>query len=115
MARPRKSPEDRRALRVAFRLSAPDAEALAARAQAAGMPIGVFAREMALSGRVSVSRAEGPAFETLDQLRRIGVNLNQLTRAYHRRGVLPPDHLRGLCERIEALIVDAQEGGDDRA
>ena len=105
MARPRKDPHAKRDLRVAFRLSAPDAETLANRAKQAGLPVSTYARQMTLSGKVTVRPARATLdFETLDQLRRIGVNLNQLTRAYHRRGADEPGYLRDLCQQIEDVL-----------
>ncbi|WP_226562508.1 plasmid mobilization protein [Salipiger thiooxidans] len=109
MARPKKAPGDKRDLRVAFRLSAPDAEALGARAKAAGLSVGAYARMMALRGKVQVVTRPEPDFALLDQLRRIGVNLNQLAREQHRRGGHDPDYLRSLCEQIETMLSQAQE------
>ena len=111
MARPKKQPEDKRDLRVIFRLSAPDAEALGARAKAAGLPIGTYARTMALRGKVQVVTRTEPDFALLDQLRRIGVNLNQLAREQHRRGGHDPAYLHALCQRIESLIDQATAAG----
>ena len=110
MPRPKKSPEEKRDLRVAFRLSAPDAEALGTRAKAAGLSVGAYARHMALRGKLEVVTRQEPDFALLDQLRRIGVNLNQLAREHHRRGVHDPDYLHALCERIESLIDQATDG-----
>ena len=109
MARPKKAPNEKRDLRVAFRLSAPDAEALGARAKAAGLSVGAYARMMALRGKVQIVTRAEPDFETLDQLRRIGVNLNQLAREQHRRGHHDPDYLRHLCTEIETLLTQAIE------
>ena len=109
MARPKKAPEEKRDLRVAFRLSAPDAESLGARAKAAGLSVGAYARMMALQGKVQVVQRREPDFELLDQLRRIGVNLNQLAREQHRRGHHDPDYLRALCTQIEGLLAQTIE------
>lgn len=109
MARPKKAPDEKRDLRVAFRLSAPDAEALGTRAKAAGLSVGAYARMMALRGKVQVVTRAEPDFETLDQLRRIGVNLNQLAREQHRRGHHDPDYLHHLCTQIEGLLAQAIE------
>ena len=111
MARPKKAPDAKRDLRVAFRLSAPDAEALGARAKAAGLPVSAYARTMALGGTVRIVRSAEPDFALLDQLRRIGVNLNQLAREQHRRGGSDPDYLHHLCERIETLLTQAAGSG----
>ena len=111
MPRPKKSPEEKRDLRVAFRLSAPDAEALGARAKAAGLSVGAYARMMALKGKVQIVTRNEPDFALLDQLRRIGVNLNQLAREQHRRGHHDPDYLHHLCEQIETLLAQAIEDG----
>lgn len=109
MARPKKAPEEKRDLRVAFRLSAPDAEALGTRAKAAGLSVGSYARMMALQGKVQVVQRREPDFELLDQLRRIGVNLNQLAREQHRRGHHDPGYLHHLCDQIEGLLAQAIE------
>lgn len=102
MPRPKKSPEEKRDLRVAFRLSAPDAEALGTRAKAAGLSVGAYARHMALRGKLEVVTRQEPDFALLDQLRRIGVNLNQLARepspARRPRSRLSPRALRAHRE-----------------
>lgn len=109
MPRPKKSPEDKRDLRVAFRLSAPDAESLGTRAKAAGLSVGAYARHMALRGKLEVVTRQEPDFALLDQLRRIGVNLNQLAREQNRRGHHDPDYVHHLCTQIETLLAQAIE------
>lgn len=110
MPRPQKQPAEKRDMRVAFRLSAADAAALGSKAKDAGLSLSAYARQMALKGRVAVVRREAPDFAAIDQLRRIGVNLNQLTRAYHRRDADEPDYLRELCRQIEQVLDRAITG-----
>ena len=103
MARPQKQEADRQSRFVSFRVTADDAAEIAARAAAAGMSVSAYAREQATRGRVVVRQAGGLDAATLETVRRLGVNLNQITYAMHARGGrLPPEHadLCGLIDRV---------------
>ncbi len=43
----------------------------------------------------------------MDQLRRIGINLNQMTRKFHETGQQPPPELEPLLEKL-SVFVDEQ-------
>jgi hypothetical protein len=51
---------------------------------------------------------------TFDQLRRIGVNLNQLTRLAHQEGGVPPEVSRAAAtvERFIVRALDPEPGPD---
>ena len=73
------------------------------RAAKASLSPSEFLRRSALSAEVVV-QAEGPRdFETVDQLRRIGVNLNQLARVANKTGYLP-DGLEEALAKVDQLL-----------
>lgn len=111
MARPRKTAGERRDLQIGIRLTPSEAEALQTRAQAAGLSVTEYARRMMAHGQVRVVQSQEPDFAVLDQLRRIGVNLNQLARAMNTSGQEAPDGLGDLCRKIESLIDRAVSRG----
>jgi len=82
MPRPRKSDTDQRAHRFTVRLSAAEQEAFQARVDEVALSPSDYARRMLTRGRVEVVQAR-PALSVraIMELNRIGVNLNQLTRA----------------------------------
>lgn len=87
MARPSKSAAEKRALIVSFRVTPRERDALSAKALAGGVALSEFARAAALHRPLPPARqaqnADPAAFVLADQLRRVGVNLNQLTRLSH--------------------------------
>lgn len=117
MARPIKAETDKRTHVVAFRLTAGERATLLAKAAAAGTALPDFVRLAALAKPVSSRPAADPAilpFALADQLRRIGVNLNQLTRLSH-MGKEHETVLTGLLAEIRVMldgIHRAQAGAD---
>lgn len=90
MGRPIKSETERLALVVAFRVSEKEHAALAARAEARGVAVAEFSRQAALGRPLTVRTEAAPSaaplpFALVNELQRIGVNLNQLTRLAHIR------------------------------
>lgn len=105
MARPRKTDDERRTEWIAFRVTPAERLRAEEKALAAGLPgAPEFARRLTLKGRVVVeqSRAMDPA--VFDELRRIGVNINQLARKANQTGHLPPD-LGKLAALIERWLI----------
>ena len=104
MARPRKDPDELRTETLAFRLTPAERLQIEAAAAEAGLSPSAYARKQAVKGRVIV-----PAHRTLDpalfdELRRIGVNLNQLTRLAHIREE-PPPGLPRLCTALDQFLA----------
>lgn len=104
MARPQKQEAERQDRFVSFRVTEDDAEAIAARAAAAGMSVSAYAREQARRGRVVVRQSPGLDAATLETVRRLGVNLNQITRTMHERGGREPPELADLCRLIGQVL-----------
>lgn len=118
MARPKKDPTARRSAQVNLRLSPVELHTLNQKAEAAGMNLTAFARAAALSRKLPT--AQGPAvdFETRAELRRIGVNLNQIAKALNARRAALPASLVACCTKLDALfdriMPDGAEGHERR-
>ena len=109
MARPLKSEDERLSERIRFNVCRSDFLRAAQAAEKAGMTRAAYARQQFLSGRVIVKKTLQLDHATFDQLRRIGVNLNQLTRLAHRDEKLPPA-LSELCALIERFLMENIDG-----
>ena len=112
MARPKKATEEARNVFIGVRLRADELAEIDARAERAGMNRSDYVREMALKGRVKVEQNRRLDPATVMELKRIGVNLNQLVRKTHIRDELPPG-LPDLCEQIEAVVMEAVMDGPE--
>lgn len=121
MARPVKADADKRARGVTVWLTPADHAALVEKARASGTSLSDFMHRAALR-RPLATRGAAPAataipFALANELRRIGVNLNQLTRHTYlgldradEIGVLARE-LRLILAEIRALLDNAQGGG----
>lgn len=110
MARPKKSTDDKRAQWIKARVSPAEHAAFLTRAARARVSPSEFLRSQALQQDQPPSPAPEMAldaaavdFETVDQLRRIGVNLNQLTRVANRTGYMP-DGLEEALAKVDQLL-----------
>lgn len=109
MARPRKDPAEQRTETLGIRLTPAERLQLDQAASAAGLTPSEYARRLALQGRVAIrqSRALDPA--VFEELRRIGVNLNQLARVANSSGQVPAG-LAAACEAVERVLVRELDG-----
>jgi len=103
MARPRKPLEERHSEIVRFTVRPVDYALILGAAKAARMTVSEYGRTMCLRGRVVVKKTRELDPDTYDQLRRIGVNLNQAVKKFHSTGEAPPD-LESAARLIEKLI-----------
>lgn len=109
--RPQRDEAERLSAVLAVRVTATERAVLEARAEAAETPLGVFLRA-ALTGAAEPRRrrrsaAAEPRFsrEAVTALNRLGVNLNQLTRAHHYGSDDPlRDELAALLAMIRAEL-----------
>jgi hypothetical protein len=99
MARPRKEPDYRSSETLAIRLTPAERIRVEHAALAARLNASEYARAQVLGGRVVVRQYRTLDHAVFDELRRIGVNLNQLTRLAHQRQRLPA----GLAEVFATL------------
>ena len=109
MGRPTKTKEVR-SQHVSFRLSPAEHFALLDKAERSGLTVGDFLRSRALKARSRKARemiatpAEPGALSLAQQLRMIGVNVNQIAHHCNRHQVPPPDGLSPLLAEIRALL-----------
>ena len=103
MARPRKD-SNKREKQLRARCTEAEFSTISARAERAGMTLSEYVRDMALSGKVEVQENHYD-FQTVDQLRRIGINLNQLAKVANATGDIPPS-LQNLTTRLTAFLDD---------
>jgi hypothetical protein len=108
MARPTKQPAERRTVSLSCRVTPAERLRIDTAAAQAGLSPSEYIRRQALTGRVTVQEKRTLDPAVFDQIRRIGVNLNQLTRLAHKEGKIPPG-LRAVTAAIERLIVRALE------
>lgn len=108
MARPVIPREQQRSHQVRFRLTSAEWRRMTELATEAGLSVPLFMRQAALDGKVVIRRSVGCDAQTFLELRRIGVNLNQLTRAYHITGEIP-SQLWSLCQQIESILLANME------
>jgi len=104
MARPKKPTSDRREQWIKARVSPAEHADILTRAARARLSPSEFLRNSALASQVVVAEeAAGADFETIDQLRRLGVNLNQLTRVANKTGYMP-DGLEEALAKVDRLL-----------
>ncbi len=112
MGRPTKT-KDVRSHHVSFRLSRAEHFTLLDKAERSGMTVGDFLRSRALKARSRKARemiaapAEPGVLSLAQQLRKIGVNVNQIAHHCNRHQVPPPDGLAPLLAEIRALLSAA--------
>jgi uncharacterized protein (DUF1778 family) len=109
MARPKKDPDERRTETLAFRLTPTERIRIEQAAARAGLPPSAYARMQAIRGRVVSSERRTLAPDLFDEPRRIGVNLNQLTRLAHIREEPPPE-LPHLCAALDRFLAKELAG-----
>ena len=100
MARPQKSPDDRASAAFRIRLTAAERELLGEKAAAAGVTLSALIREAVLGYRLQPA----PVWrETMNELNRIRINLNQIARHADATGVLRVDLGETLAEVRQAI------------
>ena len=103
MARPEKSPEEKRSEVARFRLTIAERAFLRSQAEAAGLSEAEYLRKRALGLPVrAASERSDPAL--VSELNRIGVNVNQLARATH-RGTDFTRYWREIGTRLEGILA----------
>jgi hypothetical protein len=78
---------ENRARLIRVRVSEEEHRTITARAKRTHcFSLSEYVRRMALHGKIEVRQSREMDGEILDQLRRLGVNLNQMTRQFHETG-----------------------------
>ena len=110
MARPRKEDTARRSAQIGVRYTEDELDQLAQAAARAGLPVAASIRQLSLSGRVVVPERRSLDWPAFDELRRIGVNLNQAVRVANTQRFIPPELIRAAAA-VEAFL--SREIGSD--
>lgn len=112
---PRPAKDDPRDINLTIRLSSAEITELHRRADAEGCTLAAYARR-AIFGRAAdyatapMPAVLDPATERLtEQVRRVGVNVNQMTRRCNELGVPPPPELIELLTEIRTYVQQAQQ------
>lgn len=120
MARPKKDTHEKRSEVVRLRLTLAEHEHVRSQAEAAGVTVSDFLRRRALGYIVPQIRGRrGPDPILLNELNRIGVNLNQIARNQNsgRTERLDPETVLDELRRLLAVITASDPGWaelDDR-
>ena len=110
MPRPRKADSDKlSALIPAIRCHPAEREALAAQATAAGLSLSAYVRALAAEDTPIVAPEPLADVELIAELKRIGVNLNQIARVANATGELPARLADALIQH-EALLETLIDG-----
>ena len=104
MARPRKDPAAKRTETVRISLSPVEIATLKAKAERAQTNVTAFVRATALGTQIAVKPSAPADFELRQELRRIGVNLNQIAKALNAGREGMPSSLAACCEKLDAIF-----------
>ena len=104
MARPPKGRDDQLSETLRCRLRRAEYLLVRQSAAKAELTLSDYARRMLLSGHVTIRQVHSMDPEIVDQLRRIGINLNQAVHKLHATGKIPPE-LASAAAAVEAYIL----------
>lgn len=104
MARPKADPSIARTEHVSVRLSPLELAQLKDKAAQSKRPMTDFVRAAALGKRVTITESTAPDFAIRHELRRIGVNMNQIAHSLNAGLGYVPDELRAVCEKLDRLF-----------
>ena len=103
--RPAVDPEKKRSVIVSSRYTPAEYESLVIKAARAGVSPSALQTSATLSKRVQSKTSAASDFELVDQLRRIGNNLNQLTRIANTSKRMPAGLVEAL-DQLNALMLE---------
>jgi hypothetical protein len=109
MARPRKGRDDQLSEMLRCRLRPAEYLRIRQAAQRANMSVSDYVRRMLLTGNVVIRKTRTLDPEVFDQLRRIGINLNQAVHKLHATGLIPPELARAAA-LVEAIVLGIADG-----
>ena len=109
MARPRKGRDDQLSEMLRCRLRPAEYLRIRHAAQKANMSVSDYTPRMLLSGTVIVKKTRSLDPAAYDQLRRIGINLNQAVHKLHSTGLIPPELARAAAI-VEAFMLGMIDG-----
>jgi hypothetical protein len=110
MARPPKGRDDQRSETLRCRIRPAEYLRIRQAAERADLSVSDYARAMLLTGQVTIRQMQSLDAEAFEQLRRIGINLNQAVHKLHATGKIPPE-LASAASIVEAYILGMIDGG----
>lgn len=118
MPRPKKPQDERLRRIIKFRVTDAEFDALRREAEAVGLSAHECARMKATGTMpvvVSSAQAEPPGmFELRTELRRVGVNMNQIARRLNMSGEHYPDELRDASKHLDEILLEILAAGEIR-
>ena len=103
MARPKKSAAEKFSKQLPpVRCTEGEYASIQASASQASMTMTEFIRQMTVNGEVVIEENTYD-FQTVDQLRRIGVNLNQIAKVANSTGEVSPA-LQSVCNKLDTIL-----------
>lgn len=103
IARPRLSPAEKRTEILQIRVSPIERAKIGAKADQANLVMSEYLRAIALKPRVTIKQTRDLDFATREELRRVGVNLNQIAKAMNAGQGLPVSLVKST-EKLEAIF-----------
>lgn len=104
MARPKVSPSVKRSVKVTFRINGDQHERLHHQAETCGCTVGDLIRTKLFKGHFPLPRPARVDISTYAELKKIGVNLNQLARLAN-SGQIP----FGIDKALDKLIIQEEK------
>lgn len=104
MARPKIDPALKRTEGVRIPLSPVELAQLKAKSEDGETTVTAFVRASALGKSVTVQKSTAPDFVTRNELRAIGVNLNQIAKAMNAQKTVAPTELLDICAKLDHLF-----------
>ena len=104
---------EKRAEQINVRLTPKELALIEGKATAAKTTVTELVRTLALGRKVAVQYSRAPDFTTRDELRRIGVNLNQIARVLNAGGAANSSDLTALCGKLDSLFDEWLEHGSE--
>jgi hypothetical protein len=109
MARPPKGRDDQLSEMLRCRLRPAEYLRIRQAAERSRLSLSDYARLMLLTGKVTVQQVKRLDADAFEQLRKIGINLNQAVHKLHATGKIPPD-LASAAAVVEAFILGMVDG-----
>ena len=110
MARPPKGQDDQRSETLRCRMRPAEYLRILREAERAELSLSDYMRGMLLTGQVTIRQMQSLDPEAFDQLRRIGINLNQAVHKLHATGRIPPELARATAA-VEDFILGMIDDG----
>lgn len=104
IARPRLSPAEKRTEILQIRVSPIERAKIEAKADQANLVMSEYLRAIALKPRVTIKQTRDLDFDTRQELRRVGVNLNQIAKAMNAGQHGLPVSLAQTTEKLDAIF-----------